>query len=124
MNGAIALNLLANEETFGLSPTLFGFVVLVLGMVIIFVGIAVLIGAINLVRLCVEGAEKGVKIKKDRSKEEKVESVPVPAPAAPKVSEGVSPEVVAAITAAVSAYYEEDRQQPEFVVRRNKKLNK
>ncbi len=54
----------------------------------------------------------------ERKKEDVRESVVI----APPQEEGISPELVAVITAALAAYYEEAPQKCDFIVRRIKRL--
>ncbi len=90
------------------------------GFVFVFVGIALLIGCIYLVGLIM------TRVKKPKKKSPKQEASSAPqAPAelpSPDVGEGIPPEVVAAITAALAVYCEGDGQKCEFVVRRIKRL--
>lgn len=54
---------------------------------------------------------------------EKQNAVPAPSPAPEtQIQEGIPPEVIAAITAAVAAVYEGENVQCDFVVRRIQKL--
>ena len=62
----------------------------------------------------------GAIMKKVGAKKGKAKSAPAPA-AKPEIEEGIPPEVVAAIMAAVTAYYSEEPRKCEFVVRRIKK---
>ncbi len=86
----------------------------VFGFLFVFLGIALLIAVIYLVGLVMTklGGRKHAK------KEEPVPAAPI----ALEVEEGISPEIVAAITAAVSVCMEEERQKCEFVVRKIKRI--
>ena len=110
------------DLTMGMSRPVFGLVIFLLGMLVIFLGICILIGCINLVKLFV-GLSSGKVADKKATATPAAASAPVQA-TAPVVNQGVSPEVVAAITAAITATYEQERAKTEFVVRRNKKFKK
>ena len=101
---------------YGMSNALTGLVVFVLGMIVVFLGICILIAFITLVRYIMD-AVSGVK--KEKPAPPKEES-PEPVLAQP----GVTPEVAAAITAAIMAYYEEEQPKQDFIVRRIKKTGK
>ncbi len=87
----------------------------VFGLAFVIVGIALLVGVFTLL---------GFVMKKfnERKGKGKAEPVSVPKSQQPAVEEGVSPEVVAAITAAITAYYEKENVPCDFVVRRIGKL--
>lgn len=123
MNTLMLLAAEGEDLTMGMSRPVFGLVIFLLGMLVIFLGICILIGCINLVKLFMGiGGEKSPK--------KKVAPAPVvvaPAPVQKSVpaTNGVSPEVVAVITAAIAATYDQEQQvKTEFVVRRNKKFKK
>ena len=61
------------------------------------------------------------KIEKRKATKKKKPEAPAPAPVLQEEA-GVTPEVVAAITAALMAYYETEHSECEFVVRRIKRL--
>ena len=86
---------------------LFGLIFVILGitlLVLIFTGLG--------------GAMKRINARKAKAAAPKQET-----PAAPSAPEdGVSPEVVAAITAALMAYYEEEQVKCDFVVKRIKRI--
>ena len=87
----------------------------VFGFAFVFAGIALLIVFFVLL---------GMVMKRLNARGKTKRTVP-PAPAAAKLpseEEGVPPEVVAAITAALTAYCEQENVQCDFVVRRIKKL--
>ena len=110
------------DLTMGMSRPVFGFVIFLLGMLVVFLGICILIGCINLVKLFIGLGSGKVANKKAANTAPAV--APTPVQAAPVVNQGVSPEVVAAITAAITATYEQEQAKTEFVVRRNKKFKK
>ena len=86
----------------------------IFGFAFVFLGIVLLIGIFMLLGLIM----KQVNARKTKKQEAKA----VPAELVPAVEEGVSPEVVAAITAALMAYYEEEKVKCDFVVRRIKRI--
>ena len=86
----------------------------VFGFVFVFLGITLLIGFF----MALGAIMKKVNAKKKASKkEEKLAPAPVP-----EAEDGITPEIVAAITAALMAYYEQENVPCDFVVRRIKKL--
>ncbi len=86
----------------------------VFGFVFVFAGIALLIGIFALFGYIMKRVNG-----RKRQTEENVSSVSnVP----PVTDEGIPPETVAAIAAALAAYYEEAPQKCDFVVRRIKRL--
>ena len=88
----------------------------VFGFVFVFLGIAVLILIFTLL---------GIIMKKvnERKAKKKTEGQQKPAAApAPEAEDGITPETVAVITAALMAYYEQENVPCDFVVRRIKKL--
>ena len=89
----------------------------VFGFVFVFFGIALLILIFTGLGLLMKklDARKAAKIQKPAP------SKPASAPV-PQTEEGVTPEIVAAITAALMAYYETERSECEFIVRRIKRL--
>ncbi len=88
----------------------------VFGFVFVFAGIALLIGIIMLVGFVMT---KYSAFK--QKKKQKTETVPPSAPA-PQIEEGISPEIVAAITAALAVCLEEETGKCEFVVRRIRRI--
>lgn len=91
----------------------------VFGFLFVFVGIALLIAIIYLAGLLMTKAEAR------REGRAKKQAAPVPPPTlqpAPASEEGIPPEVVAAITAAISVCLEQERHKCEFVVRRIRKI--
>ena len=92
----------------------------VLGWLIVFLGICFLIGVVVLVGHLMKKAngkqagEVNQKIKEEKPKEN-VASVQAE-------SEAIPEEVVAVITAAIMAYYEQNNPKCEFTVRRIKKI--
>ena len=92
--------------------SVFGFVFVFLGislLILVFAGLGLLMRKLD--------ARKAAKSQKHAA----VNPVPVPA-TQPQTEEGVTPEIVAAITAALMAYYETERSECEFIVRRIKRL--
>lgn len=90
------------------------------GFAFVFVGIALIILILTLMGKLLTFVNKKRAEKADRSRRENVR-IPEEKASAVKEDE-VSPEVVAAITAALTAYYEQERAQCDFVVRRIKKI--
>lgn len=91
----------------------FGLSVTVLGMVVVFVGLIVLI-------LCVKGISLLRQEKKSDRKAPDEIHAPAGEPFAVSVNESISPEIVAAITAAIAAVWQGDKG---FVVRHIKRVN-
>ena len=88
----------------------------VLGFVFVFLGITLLIAIIRLVGLVMEKLETRKKKGAERAVSEQKAAKSDPHVAIPE--EGIPPEVVAAITAALTAYYEKEAEPCEFIVRR------
>ena len=87
----------------------------IFGFLFVFVGIVLLI-------LIFTGLGKIMSIRNERAgKKEKKPATPKK-DTGDKVAEGVTPELVAVLTAAIAAYYEDENVQCDFVVRRIKKL--
>lgn len=84
----------------------------VFGFVFVFVGIVLLI-------LLLAGL--GLLMKRINARREKKTPAPA-APPRPVAEEGIPPEVVAAITAAIAAYTEGEASKCDFVVRRIRKV--
>ncbi len=92
----------------------------VFGFLFVFVGIALLIGIIILVGLMMTKLEAR---REKRERQDVPRPVPVHGPQEGQAGEdGISPETVAVITAAIAACLREERQKCEFVVRRIRKL--
>lgn len=90
----------------------------VFGFVFVFLGIVVLILVLTLLGLLMKKIN-------ERGKKQKQGKVEPALPAEEKASapeEGISPEVIAAIAAAVTAYCQESGGKCDFVVKRIKKL--
>ena len=86
----------------------------IFGLVFVILGIALLVGIFMGLGAVMKRVNERTK-KKAAPKQE--------APAAPQqIEDGVSPEVVAAITAALMAYYEEEQVKCDFVVKRIKRI--
>ena len=84
------------------------------GLIFVSIGIALLV----LIFMALGAVMNKLNARKKKAAAPKQE-----APAAPQISEdGVSPEVVAAITAALMAYYEEEQVKCDFVVKRIKRI--
>ena len=88
----------------------------VIGYMVVFVGIALLVAIVALVGKVMS---KSVPVKKTEAPQK-----PVQAPAAVKqeVSDELSEETVAVITAAIMAYYERENRKCEFTVKRIKRI--
>lgn len=84
------------------------------GFVFVFVGITLLIVILSLLG---KGMSKVNEKKAQQTAKKSAENVA----SAPVVEAGIPPEVVAAITAAVAAYMEQEQSKCEFVVRRIKR---
>ena len=95
----------------------------VFGFIFVFLGIALLIAiftALGLIMKKVNSREKSPKTaKKEKGAQRSPASV---AQKAPVAEEGLSPELIAVITAAIAAYYEGTKEKCDFVVRRIKRL--
>lgn len=90
---------------------IFGLSVTLLGMVVVFVGLIILI-------VCVKGISL---LSRTGEKKQKPVSIDAPALAAPApTAEGISPDVIAAITAAVAAVWQGEQG---FVVRHIKRVS-
>ncbi len=87
----------------------------IFGFVFVFAGIALLIAIFVLLGYIM----KRVNERKGKQAEENVSSV---GNALPVADEGIPPETVAVIAAALAAYYEAAPQKCDFVVRRIKRL--
>ncbi len=98
-----------------------------IGFVFVFIGIGLLIGILYLIGRAIHGAEGGFSFGKKGKKEPPAEERPASprpeaAPAVPPAKdEELSPELRAAIVAAIAAYYGSERPQCEFVIRKIKK---
>lgn len=94
----------------------------VFGFIFVFVGIALLIGILTLLGIVMTKLGKRRERKENASAQrEQVPSAPLPGKGI-EADEGISPETVAAITAALAVCLQQERQKCEFVVRRIKKL--
>ncbi len=87
----------------------------VFGFIFVFFGIAILI-------LLFSGLGKIMEAVNRRNSKKKSQPAPAAVSAESEQEEGLSPEVVAAITAALTAYYEEEKSKCEFVVKRIRKI--
>lgn len=89
------------------------------GFLVVFAGIVILILLFTALGKIMKEASKPRALRKPKKKEkEEKPSAEVPAVA----EEGVTPELVAVISAAVAAYYEGENVKCDFIVRRIKKL--
>lgn len=89
-----------------------------IGILFVFAGISLLICILLLVGLVMKKFEKV-----RREKHEKRAKAAIPAEhASPAVEEGIPPEVVAAITAAVTVCMQQESAKCEFIVRRIKRI--
>ena len=93
----------------------------VFGFIFVFLGITLLIAiftVLGLIMKKVNAREKKPKEVKGKAAEKR----PTPAPQAPVSEEGLSPEIIAVISAAIAAYYEGTKEKCDFVVRRIKRI--
>ncbi len=97
-----------NELVFGLS-------VMLIGLLVVFAGLVLLIGCIKLISL----ASNGRKGKEKTPEPEAAAAEETDEAPAPDVEPGVTPETVAAITAAIAALWQGDTG---FVVRRVRRV--
>ena len=90
-----------------------------LGFGIVFVGICFLIGVVQLVNYVMKqfGGKQSVQPKQVKVEQPKANTTTVQ-----ENSEAIPEEVVAVITAALMAYYEQNNPKCEFTVRRIKKI--
>lgn len=91
----------------------FGLSVAVVGLLVVFSGLIILI-------LCLKVLELLFKDRPKRLPEAKAEAQPAALPQQPPLSDGIAPEVIAAITAAVSAVWQ---QESGFIVRRVRRIH-
>lgn len=112
------LNNLLNDYQFKLfgSGIETGLFVLILGMLIVFFGMAIIVWVISGIGKIMTAVKN-----KNAKKPANQNADAVAAPAQAPVAGGVSPEVVAVITAAVNAYYEKTNEKCEFAVKKIKK---
>lgn len=96
---------------------LFALSVMVIGMLVVFAGLIILIGFIKLLTLIT--ARTARESKKEAAANPNLEPVNTPA-AAPALPEGVSAEVIAAITAAIASIWQ---GEGGFVVRHVKRIS-
>ena len=89
-----------------------------LGFLVVFVGIAFLILVVWAVGKIMTKTEKAKKTKE--ASKQKAESVAKPSEV--NAVEEISEETVAAITAAIMAYYQQEQKKCEFTVKRIKKV--
>ena len=92
----------------------FGFSVALIGMLVVFAGLVLLIYCIKLITVLSNGR------KAKPAEEAAAPAAAAPAPAAPVAVQGVSPQVVAAITAAIAAVWQGDTG---FVVRHVRRVH-
>ncbi len=97
------------QLTFGLSVAL-------IGILVVFSGLVIIIGFIKIVGIF--GADRKRKPVENPAEAVTAPAIPTPAPI---VEEGVSPEIIAAITAAISAVM--SQSEGGFVVRRVKRVS-
>lgn len=90
----------------------------VFGFLFVFCGIILLILIFSLLGLIMKKINE--RPKKEKRQKNKIEA-PVPQQST-QTEDGISPEVVAVIAAAISAYYEGSQQKCDFVVKRIKRL--
>ena len=98
----------------------FSFGVTLLGMVVVFVGLLILIAFISILSRITSAADR--KKEQAAAKAVPAEAVPAEEPAAiePAADEGISPEVIAAITAAIAAVWDGENG---FRVRHVRRVN-
>ena len=92
-----------------------GLLVFVLGMLIVFLGIALIVIVISILG-------KILHRNKQEPKTEEPEVVNT-APVTPYIEEGVTPQVVAAITAVITAYYLSNGSNCEFKLKQIKRIH-
>lgn len=88
------------------------------GFVFVFVGIAILVFLFTMLGLVM----KKVNARKPKKKKIKVKDTEEQAPSKAEAEDELSPEVVAAITAAIAAVYEGENVKCDFVVRKIRRL--
>ncbi len=93
-----------------------GLLVFVLGMLIVFLGIALIVIVISILG-------KILHRNKQEPKTEEPEVVVNTAPVTPYIEEGVTPQVVAAITAVITAYYLSNGSNCEFRLKKIKRIH-
>ncbi len=91
-----------------------GAFVFLLGMIVVFFGITVIV-------LVISGIGKVMSAKKSAPKQEVEEETPVERQDE-QIYDGASPEVVAAITAVLSAYYFSNESNCEFKIKKIKRI--
>ncbi len=94
-----------------------GLFTFVLGMLIVFVGMAVIVLVVDVIGKIMVAVKKKPADKKPEQK-----AIESGAPATPAANDEVTDEVIAVITAAVSAILSEEKPHAEFVVKKIKKL--
>ena len=116
MAGNLLINLFENWPKYdigeGAFMALFGFLFVFLGIVLlilIFTGLGKI--------MAIRNVKKGKEHKAARAPKAQTKSS-----SALKKEEGVTPELLAVISAAIAAYYEDENVKCDFVVRRIKKL--
>lgn len=92
----------------------FGLSVAALGMLVVFGGLVILIGCIKVISLLSQSRKKAA------PKPQPVETAPEAAPDPAMVEEGVSPEILAAITAAIASVWQ---GKTGFTVRHVKRVS-
>ena len=93
----------------------------VFGFLFVFVGIVILVLLFTGLGRIMKEVNKPRPPRKKKKREKGSEVKPAEEPA-PSVQEGITPELVAVISAAVAAYYEGENVKCDFVVKRIKKL--
>jgi sodium pump decarboxylase gamma subunit len=91
----------------------FGLSVGAVGMLVVFAGLALLI-------FCIKGMELAFRERSRKNSPTLADATAPALPAQPAIEAGISPEVIAAITAAISAVWQED---VGFVVRRVRRIH-
>lgn len=110
--------LLVMKEYIGVVPSL---LYALIGLIFVFIGIGILIAIVDLVGLVMK--KTGGKMPSFKKKKEQTEEkVSAPAPVTAATTEEVSDEVKAAIVAAIMAYYDAEKPQCEFIVKKIKRI--
>ena len=94
----------------------------VFGFLFVFVGIVILVLLFTGLGKIMKEVNKPRAPRKKKKKETGSEVQPAEQEPASSVQEGVTPELVAVISAAIAAYYEGENVKCDFVVKRIKKL--
>ncbi len=96
----------------------FGLSVAAVGILVVFSGLVLLIICLKILELLFKDRKKATP--EAETETTPVAAAPTPPPAQAQTTSGISPEVIAAITAAISAVWQEDSG---FVVRRVRRIH-